>query len=296
MVEFAGGFLFVFRSSRTRSSPHVVRRRRGDGAGAYRDGASLGHPTESNRSAGSVATWLSGPPRFGGGKRSPFFVLYYVDHEILVELQWRPDGRCCRRASASLASDQYRLFRVRSSRDPTLLAPHKISLWDTQLCVLGWDIDTVAMTISVPLEKLERLRDTLNEWSPDRVVASEEELRSLIGRLLHLCEVVRPGKYFVRRMLNQAGPPPARAWSAKYHASHTRAAPSPRIHLGPEFHADASFWRLLVEGGLGSPAGRLSARLYRSFLQTFTLWSDASGDAMGYFFGPRARVRCVVAF
>ena len=80
----------------------------------------------------------------------------------------------------------------------------------------------------------------------------------------------------------------ARAWSAKYHASHTRAASSPRINLGPEFHADASFWRLLVEGGLGSPAGRLSAPLYRTFLQppTFTLCSDASGDPMGgYFFG-----------
>ena len=55
--------------------------------------------------------------------------------------------------------------------------------------MLVWDIDAVAMTISVPLEKLERLRDTLNEWSPDREVASEEELRSLIGRLLRLCEV-----------------------------------------------------------------------------------------------------------
>ena len=104
---------------------------------------------------------------------------------------------------------------------------------DTRLCVLGWDIDTVAMTISVPLEKLERLCDTLHELSPDRVVASEEELRSLIDRLLHLCEVVRPGKYFVRRMINQVGLPPARAWSAKYHASHTRAcllytSPSPR--------------------------------------------------------------------
>ena len=97
---------------------------------------------------------------------------------------------------------------MRYSRDPTLLAPHKISLWDTRLCVLGWDIDTVAMTFSVPLEKLERLRDTLNEWSPDRVVASEEELRSLIGQLLHLCKVVRPGEYFVRRRLNQVGLPP----------------------------------------------------------------------------------------
>ena len=52
--------------------------------------------------------------------------------------------------------------------------------------MLEWDIDTVAMTISVPLETLERLRDTLSEWSPDRAVASEKALRSLIGRLLHL--------------------------------------------------------------------------------------------------------------
>ena len=98
----------------------------------------------------------------------------------------------------------------------------------------------------------------------------------------------------MRRMLNQVGLPPALAWSAKYHASHTRAASSPRIHLGPEFHDDASFWRLLVEGGLGSPAGRLSAPLYRSVLQptTFTLRSDASGDAMGGFvLGPEPGFR-----
>ena len=100
-----------------------------------------------------------GSPAVGGGK-SPFFVLYYVDDGILVEVQWWPDGRRCRRASASLASDRYRLFGVKSSRDPTLWCPHKISLWDTRLCVLGWDIDTVALTISVPLEKLDRLSPT----------------------------------------------------------------------------------------------------------------------------------------
>ena len=103
----------------------------------------------------------------------------------------------------------------------------------------------------------------------------------------------------MRCMLNQVGLPPARASSAKYHASHTRAASSPRIHLGPEFHADASFSRLLVNGRLVPPAGRLSAPLYRSFLQppTFTMRSDASGNAMGgLFFGPRARVRRVMAF
>ena len=64
----------------------------------------------------------------GGGRRSLFFVLYCVDDGIFVEVQWWPDGRRYRRASASLASDQYRLFRVRSSRDLSLLCPHNISL------------------------------------------------------------------------------------------------------------------------------------------------------------------------
>ena len=156
------------------------------------------------------------------------------------------------------------------------------------LCVLGWDIDTVAMTISVPVAKLERLRDTLSEWPSDREVASEDELRSLIGRLLHLCQVVRPEKYFVRRMLNHLGLPPVRVWSAEFHASRTRTASSSRIRLVPEFHADVSFWRLLVAGGLGSPVGCFSAPLYRSYMQSpaFTLWSDASGDSYGrLFFG-----------
>ncbi|CAN0578499.1 unnamed protein product, partial [Laminaria digitata] len=36
----------------------------------------------------------------GGGRRSLLFVRYYVDHRILVEVQWWPDGRRCRRASA----------------------------------------------------------------------------------------------------------------------------------------------------------------------------------------------------
>lgn len=122
-------------------------------------------------------------------------------------------------------------------------------------------------------------------------MTSEAVLRSLIGLLPHLCKVVRPGKYFVRRMLNHRGLPPVRAWGATSRVSHSHAASSPRIRLGPEFHADVSFRCLLVEGGLGSSAGRFSAPLYRSHMKppAFTLWSDASGDTMwGCFFGPES--------
>ena len=129
------------------------------------------------------------PLEHGGGRSTEYFVRYYVDGGILVEAQWWPNGRRCRHASAPLASDRCRLFGERSAGDPILLFPHRISQWDTGLRVLGWDIDTVAMTISVPRAKLERLRDTLSKWPSDRKLASEKELRSLTGRLLHLCEV-----------------------------------------------------------------------------------------------------------
>ena len=132
------------------------------------------------------------PRRQGRGRHDCFFVRYYVDDGILEEVQWWPDGRRCRCASASLALDHFRLFGRRSPRDPALLSPRKTSSWDTVLCVLGWDIDTVATTISVPVSKMERLRDMLREWPSDQEVASENEMRSLIARLLHLCEGVRP--------------------------------------------------------------------------------------------------------
>ena len=38
-----------------------------------------------------------------GGGEDPLFVLYYVDDGVLVEVQWWPDGRRCRRAPTSLA-------------------------------------------------------------------------------------------------------------------------------------------------------------------------------------------------
>ena len=40
----------------------------------------------------------------GGNARSYFFVRYYVDDGILVELQWWPDGRPCLRAVFVIAA------------------------------------------------------------------------------------------------------------------------------------------------------------------------------------------------
>ena len=188
------------------------------------------------------------------------------------------------RASAGLASDHFRLFGSRLPTDPSLLAPAKVSSQSTSLDVLGWTIDIVAMVIYLTSVKLLQLRILLGAWPPSCTVASEYELRSLIGKLLHVSEVVRPGKW---RIINQLGMSPVRPWDERFGVSGAgkgcrklRAC----VRLGPEFHDDISSWRMVVQRALRPVGGgRLSATLLSLCLHPHvrTLWFDASGEAMG---------------
>ena len=210
-----------------------------------------------------------------------------MDDALFVELESHLRGLRCLRASQSFASDSFRLFGSRSGGEPPLFAREKITSWDTRMEMLGWMIDTVAMTISVTQEKVEQLQALLAQWPVERKVAPVKEVRSLLGRLLHLCEVVRPGKFFIRRILNHLGLAPLKAGEEigagvvvgrKQRRGHVR--------LGREFHDDLVFWRLIIEMATGADGiTRLESPLYCCFLQPpcRILISDASGDAMGGF-------------
>ena len=181
----------------------------------------------------------------GGGATGTFWARSYVDDTIGVEPLVCARGSRCLRASTSLASDHFRLFGSRFPTDPRLLAPAKVSSWSTSLGVLGWTIDTVAMVISLTSAKLLQLCILLEAWPPSRTVASEYELRSLMGKLLHVSEVVRPGKCFVRRIINQLGTSPVRLWDERFGvlgAGKGRRKLRACVRLSPEFHDDISFW------------------------------------------------------
>ena len=66
--------------------------------------------------------------------------------------------------------------------------------------VLGFDLDTERMTISLPARKVLELRNLLEEWSAWRSTATVRELLVLAGKLHHAAYVIRPGRYFVRRL------------------------------------------------------------------------------------------------
>ena len=182
---------------------------------------------------------------------------------------------------SSVAADHFRLLGARGPDDPPVLAQHKVTSWSTTQCVLGSEIDTVAGTIGVSDDNLDRTRSLLEQqWPSCRRFASETKLRSLVGTLLHSSTIVRVGRFFLRRMLNTVGLPPKPVWGRS----------KPTIRLGPEFHADVHFWKMLLSGGAQSRV-RFTIPLYRFVPQTPALCGlmHVVGHSEGIFASRRQR-------
>ena len=81
------------------------------------------------------------------------------------------------------------------------LAPHKSEGPTTCLTFLGIEINSVAMELWLPQDKLHRLKELFSEWQFKKV-CSKEQLESLLGYLSHACSVVRPGRSFISRLIS----------------------------------------------------------------------------------------------
>ena len=117
-------------------------------------------------------------------------ILHYLDDFILVTPPDSPEGD---QAVATLN----RLCATLG----VPLAEHKRDGPTTCLVFLGIEIDTVAMVLRLPNDKLQRLKEHLQNWG-DREFCARKELQSLIGLLNHACKVVRSGRAFLRRMID----------------------------------------------------------------------------------------------
>ncbi len=140
------------------------------------------------------------------------------------------------------------------------IAEHKRDGPTTCLTFLGIEIDTVAGELRLPPEKLQRLQALLESWG-DRRVCSRKELESLVGLLNHACKVVRPGRSFLRRMLDLL------------HGTNHHARGDSKLRLNTGFRADLAWWREFTQEWNGT-----------SFISTpahypaAEITSDASGS------------------
>ena len=142
------------------------------------------------------------------------------------------------------------------------LATHKTVNPTPCLTFLGIVIDTEANQLRLPEDKLARLRELLITWG-DRKACTRRELESLTGTLNHACKAVRPGRSFLRRMLNLLKSP---------HAQNARKRAMQQIRLNRDFRSDLQWWRVFAERWNGTAIATVGEGN-----PSIELISDASG-------------------
>ena len=78
---------------------------------------------------------------------------------------------------------------------------HKIEGPASSITFLGIEIDSIAAQLRLPQDKLTQLTSELKQWHNHRS-CTKRQLLSLIGSLSHASKVVRPGRTFLRRLID----------------------------------------------------------------------------------------------
>ena len=175
------------------------------------------------------------------------FIIHYLD-DFLVAGKANSDS--CQK-SLNLALRLCRELGV-----PIMAA--KVAGPATTLEFLGLLIDTIRMEISLPGDKLSRLKLLLESWL-GRKSCSKHQLQSLIGHLHHASKVIKPGRPFIRQMIDLAS---------------SRPHPESMVRLNMEIRSDIRWWASFIETWNG--VSIVSALCKRPVDQVLT--TDASGN------------------
>ena len=141
----------------------------------------------------------------------------------------------------------------------------------TALIFLGILLDTVAMTASLPAEKLAEIRRLAEVWA-SKSSATAKELQSLAGTLAFACCVVRPGRFFIRSLFARAAQ--MKAAGADRHSAWSLTA---------DVRADIAWWGTFAPAWNGT-----SLLLEKEWTEAHRIefFSDACGSGYGAHYGP----------
>lgn len=67
---------------------------------------------------------------------------------------------------------------------------------------LGFEIDTLRMTVTIPETKLKEVLDEVKNWET-KIMVTKRELQSLAGKLAHISTCIRHARKFMSRLLAQ---------------------------------------------------------------------------------------------
>ena len=146
--------------------------------------------------------------------------LHYLDDFMVFGA---PDSSEC--------SDYLLILRSVFWRLGVPIAEHKTAGPSSKITFLGVEIDSQQLTLRLPEEKLTELRALVSSWLYKKVAVARD-LKSVVGKLENACKVVRPGRSFLRRMLDLL-----------------RGVHSNRrlIRLSEAFRSDLMWWHTFLE-------------------------------------------------
>lgn len=120
------------------------------------------------------------------------WLIHYIDDFFLVS----HDEHLAKQQLDSLLA----IFRVLGLP----VAPHKLEGPAQRLTFLGIEIDSNRMEARLPQDKLDTLSSTLDEWLSDtKTETNKQEIQCLVGQLQFASAVVRSGRSFLRRLIDQ---------------------------------------------------------------------------------------------
>ena len=133
---------------------------------------------------------------------------------------------------SSECADYLMIVRSVFQRLGVPIAEHKTAGPLPVMTFLGVEIDSEQLTLRLPEEKLTEIRALILSWLHKKVAVARD-LKSLVGKLENACKVVRPGRSFLRRMLDLL-----------------RGVHSNRrlIRLSEAFRSDVLWWHTFLEG------------------------------------------------
>ena len=206
------------------------------------------------RSAPKIFSAVADALQWAFQRRGVSWVAHYLDDFITMGA---PGSQECRRnLDQMLSTCQHLGVPVASEKcaGPSLV-----------MVFLGFELDTTSMVVRLPQEKLSRIARLVVEWS-GRKACKKRDLESLVGHLQHAATVVRPGRTFVRRLIELLA-----AVKSRDHW----------IRLNACTRSDLTWWRLFIGEWNGI------SLLPKLSVAPVVLETDASGS-----WGCGARVGC----
>ena len=157
-------------------------------------------------------------------------------------------------------SSLFQFIGVPIAPDKTVGPSHKITY-------LGIEVDALAQCVRLPKEKYDTLLTLLRSWESKKK-CTKRELLSLIGSLSFAAKVVKPGRIFLRRLID---------------LSTSVSKLSHHIYLDANARADISWWLEFLPSWNG--VSILQSPLVPS--SSLDLYTDASGLGLGGVFGSK---------